>query len=92
MTETEFQDSISLDSSRLALDPAGDQRQSGPNRREARCSHTLTSFCSVGSVHPDDSKASTTNLVQRLVAVLVSGCISARAALYPAILLSMVSA
>ena len=61
------------------------QRRSGPKRRKARCSHTLTSFCTVGFVLPDDSKASTTNLVRRLV----SGCTSARAALYPAILLSM---
>ena len=50
------------------------------------CSHTLiTSLCTVGSVQPDDSKANTTNVVRRLV----SGCTSARAALYPAILLSM---
>ncbi len=54
-------------------------------RREARCSHTLTSFYAAGSVHPaDSSKASTANSVRRLV----SGCTSARAALYPAILLS----
>ncbi len=74
-----------MDSSCLVLDAAGDQRRSGPKRREACCSHTLTSLCTVQSVHPDDSKASTTNLVRWLV----SGCTSARAALYPAILLSM---
>ena len=37
------------------------------------------------SVHPDNSKASTANLVWRLI----SGCTSARAALYPAIFLSV---
>ena len=48
-------------------DPDGAQRRSGPQRFDARFSHVATSDLTRPSVHPDDSNASTSNLVRWFV-------------------------